>query len=350
MKKTSRHIVKETLEFGKPDRIPRQIWTLPWAEKKFPETVKYLHKHYPDDIVSAPALYKKPLEIQGDRYAQGTYIDEWGCKFSNPQEGIIGITREPLIDRWEDLDHFEPPESVLDLDKEKINAFCRDTDVFVLAGTLTRPFERLQFIRTMEKTLVDLMEKPDEFFVLIDKIHSHYLKEVEAWAQADIDGISLMDDWGTQNGLITNPEIFKDIFLPLYKEYAEIAKAYGKYVFMHSDGYITDIIQDLIDAGVHALNSQLFCMDIPELGRKFRGKITFWGELDRQEVLMNGSPEDIEKAVHYVWENLFQDGGIIAQCEFGLEAKPENIIHAFKVWDEISKTLKGVKNKTKKPL
>jgi len=65
---------------------------------------------------------------------------------------------------------------------------------------------------------------------------------------------------------------------------------------------------------------------------------------------MNGSPEDIEKAVHYVWENLFQDGGIIAQCEFGLEAKPENIIHAFKVWDEISKTLKGVKNKTKKPL
>ncbi len=339
MKETSRHIVKKTLNFERPSRIPRQIWILPWAERKYPKTVDFLHKKYPDDIVPSPALYKNPLKDQGDRYSPGLYIDEWGCKFSNPQEGIIGIVKEPLIDKWEDLENFKPPDSFLELDKEKINEFCQNTDAFVLQGTVARPFERLQFIRTMEKALTDLMEEPPELFELIDQIHSFYCKEIEAWAQTDVDGISLMDDWGTQHGLIVNPETFKKIFLPLYKDYAEIAQAYGKYVFMHSDGYISDVIQDLIKVGVHAINSQLFCMNIPELGKKFRGKITFWGEMDRQEILMNGSKSEVEEAVYYVWNHLFQNGGIIAQCEFGLEAKPENIVHTFKTWDQISKNL-----------
>jgi len=339
MKTSRRQIVKETLNFENPSRIPRQIWILPWAEKKFPKTVDSLHKNYPDDILPAPALYKDPLKIRGDRYSRGLYVDEWGCRFSNPQEGIIGIAKEPLVDQWEDLEDFSPPDSILKLDKEEVNRFCRNTDAFVLQGTVARPFERLQFIRTMEKALTDLMEKPPELFELIDRIHSLYCKEIEVWAQTDVDGISLMDDWGTQQGLITNPDIFKDIFLPLYKDYAEIARAHGKYVFMHSDGFISEVIQGLIDIGVNSLNSQLFCMNIPELGKKFRGNITFWGEIDRQEILMNGSKSDVEQAVSYVWEHLYQKGGIIAQCEFGLEANPENIIHTFKTWDQISKKL-----------
>lgn len=339
MRKSSRFNVKETLNFEKPSRIPRQIWILPWAEKKYPNTVNFLHKNYPNDILEAPALYKKPLRIQGDRYTPGPYIDEWGCKFSNPQDGIIGIVKEPLIDKWEELEDYTPPESILNLDIEEINHFCHHTDAFVLQGTWVRPFERLQFIRTMEKTLTDLMEKPPELFQLIDKIHSLYCKEIEIWAKTDVDGISLMDDWGTQNGLIVNPDIFREIFMPLYKDYADIAQSHGKYVFMHSDGHISSIIQDLIEIGIHAINSQLFCMDIPELGKKFRGKVTFWGEMDRQEILMNGSLSDVEEAVYYVWHHLFENGGIIAQCEFGLEAKPENIIHLFEVWNQISKKL-----------
>jgi len=339
MKKTSRLLVKKALEFENPSRIPRQIWVLPWAEKKYPKIVNLLHKKYFDDILAAPASYKKPLKTKGERYTPGPYIDEWGCKFSNPQEGIIGIVREPLIDDWEELEDFKPPESILKLDIEEINRFCHNTDAFVLQGTVARPFERLQFIRTMEKALTDLMEKPPELFKLIHKIHSHYCKEIEIWAQTEVDGIFLMDDWGTQQGLIVNPDTFREIFLPLYKEYAEIARAHGKYVFMHSDGHISDIIPDLIESGIHAINSQLFCMNIPDLGKKFGGKITFWGEMDRQEILMNGSKSDVEEAVYYIWNHLYHMGGIIAQCEFGLESNPENILHLFEVWDQISEKL-----------
>ena len=144
-----------------------------------------------------------------------------------------------------------------------------------------------------------------------------------------------MDDWGTQRAMITSPEIFRKIFKPMYRDYAEIARKYGKHVFMHSDGYIIDIIPDLIEVGVNALNSQVFCMGVKELGERFCGKITFWGEIDRQHFLPQGSRQEIEQAVHEMWTHLYADGGVIAQCEFGLEAKPENVLAVFETWNSL---------------
>jgi uroporphyrinogen-III decarboxylase len=151
-----------------------------------------------------------------------------------------------------------------------------------------------------------------------------------------VDAITIMDDWGAQSSLLTSPDVFRSIFKPMYKGYAEIARQYGKYVFMHSDGYITDIIPDLIEAGINALNSQIFCMGVRELGEKFRGKMTFWGEIDRQHLLPKGSRAEIEEAVKEIYENLYAKGGVIAQCEFGLEAKPENVLAVFETFDSVN--------------
>ena len=336
----SRELVRRTLTFDSPERVPRQIWILPWAEEQYPDIVKKMRGVFPDDIVDAPALYKEPLGAVGDRYSPGIYVDEWGCTFNNLQSGTIGIVHKPLITDWKELDNFKAPESVLSLDREAVNAFCKESDGFVIAGTVVRPFERFQFIRTMEQALIDLMEQPSELFELLNLVHGLYCKEVEVWANTDVDAVALMDDWGTQNALIASPDIFREIFKPMYKEYVEIARQHGKYVFMHSDGYIIDIIPDLIEIGIDALNSQVFCMGVGELGERFRGKITFWGEVDRQHLLPHGTREEIEQAVHEIWHELYAEGGVIAQCEFGLEAKPENVFSVFETWDSISQ-LKG---------
>lgn len=85
---------------------------------------------------------------------------------------------------------------------------------------------------------------------------------------------------------------------------------------MHSDGCILDIYPHMIELGLDALNSQIFCMGIEKL-EQFRGKITFWGEIDRQHILPEGTPEQVEEAVKSVKESLWAGGGCIAQCEFG---------------------------------
>lgn len=57
----------------------------------------------------------------------------------------------------------------------------------------------------------------------------------------------------------------------MYKDYIDIAKKNGKKIFMHSDGYIIDIIPDLIELGLDALNCQIFCMGA-ENPAKFKEK------------------------------------------------------------------------------
>jgi hypothetical protein len=333
---TSRELVRRAIEFASPARMPRQAWVLPWAEEHHPQAVRQLRAEFPDDIVTAPGLYRRPLPLVGNRYAKGLYVDEWGCRFENVHGGVIGLVRQPMIRTWDDLARFRTPDCALDVDREAVNAFCAADGRFVLAGTLVRPFERLCFLRSMEQALGDMLLRPPAFLALLHRLHEHYLREVEAWAATDVDAIMIMDDWGAQDRMLVAPQAFRDLFKPIYRDFCEVARRAGKYVFMHSDGWITDIVDDLIEVGVNALNSQIKCMGAAELGR-FKGRLTFWGEIDRQELLPFGSPEEVACAVREIRAHLYDHGGVIAQCEFGPGALPENVLEVFRTWQRLDR-------------
>ena len=330
---TSRELVIDALEFRSPERIPRQLWVLPWAERTWPAELAAIRKKYPDDIVQSPGFLTEPLKTSGDEYAPGVYVDEWGCRFESRQAGIIGEVKEPRIAAWSDLDGLRLPEERLSVDVRKVDDFCAASGAFVHARTVVRPFELLQFLRGPENLYVDLAERPDGLFRLIEKVHRFFLEELELWASTDVDALFFADDWGSQNSLLISPVLWRELFKPLYRDYAEVAHRHGKYIFMHSDGHIAAIYPDIVEIGVDALNSQLFCMDVKELGRRFAGRITFWGEVDRQRLLPYGSPADVAAAVRIAKEALFRNGGVIAQCEFGIGARPENVAAVFENWN-----------------
>jgi uroporphyrinogen decarboxylase len=107
---------------------------------------------------------------------------------------------------------------------------------------------------------------------------------------------------------------------------------------MHSDGYILDIYEDLIEIGVDAINSQLFCMDMKEIASIAKGKITFWGEIDRQHILPSKDPQIGRDSVREVAKYLYDPrGGVIAQFEFGIGANPETALAIFDEWVQVEK-------------
>ena len=73
---------------------------------------------------------------------------------------------------------------------------------------------------------------------------------------------------------------------------------------------------------------------------KYRGKITFWGEIDRQHILPEGTKEEVAKAVQQVYKKLWKNGGCIAQCEFGPGAAPENVYTVFETWSSLNRDIK----------
>jgi len=127
--------------------------------------------------------------------------------------------------------------------------------------------------------------------------------------------------------------MWRSVLKPLYRDYCDIIHNAGKSVFFHSDGHIEAIYDDLIEIGVDALNSQLFCMDIEGLARKYKGRITFWSELDRQHILPFGTSQEVWESVFRVRKALDDGtGGVFAQCTWGQDTAKENIEAAFHAW------------------
>jgi hypothetical protein len=336
MTATSRELVYQALHLEGPGRAPRQLWTLPWAERHHPEALRAIQRDYPDDIVGAPALLREQATTRGDQYAVGEYEDEWGCVFQNVQEGVIGEVKHPPLQEWEeDRARVRIPREWLSVEQDSVNRWCAATDRFVIAGCCPRPFEQLQFLRGTENLYLDLLLQPPAFATLLREIHEFYCELLTGWAKTNVDALSFMDDWGSQRSLLIDPQLWRELFKPLYRDYIDIAHSYGKKAFMHSDGHILAIFPDLIELGLDAINSQLFCMGLDEVAQ-FAGRITFWGEIDRQDLLPNASSQEIDAAVQQVHRRLWNQGGCIAQCEFGPAARPENVRQVFESWERLT--------------
>jgi hypothetical protein len=329
---TPREIVYQTLAFEGPSRAPRQLWTLPWAKLHHAEELRRIQADYPSDIVHAPG---PPANSQGDPYTPGRFADDWGAVFENIQEGVHGEVKDALVKDWHaDRAKIHVPVEWLAVDAARVNAFCAESDFFVITGACPRPFEQMQFLRGTADLYTDLLTEDPDAMAFLREMHAFYCMLLEAWARTDVDALMFMDDWGAQHSLLISPGLWRAVFKPCYRDYAEIAHGAGKKIFMHSDGYILDIFPDLIELGVDALNAQLFCMGVENLA-PFAGKITFWGEMDRQHLLPEGTPEEIDHAVREIHANLWRNGGCIAQCEFGPGGKPENIRQVFASWDKV---------------
>jgi hypothetical protein len=291
---------------------------------------------YPSDFTGAAVRYGASPLCKGTSGEVGKYTDEWGCEWTVAEVGVCGEVKNPPLADWAALDTWQPPWELLDnADFSQVNASCKGAEKFVKVGTHTRPFERMQFLRGTENLFEDILVRPPEFERLCELIHAFNCREMEMWAKTDVDAVGFMDDWGTQQSLLIPPYAWRDIFRPMYKDYCDILKASGKYIFFHSDGYTLEIIPDLIELGVDALNTQIFCMNIEELGRRFKGQITFWGEISRQGILPFGTVDEVREAVRRVRRALDDGtGGVIAQCEWGVRDPRENIEAVFETWLE----------------
>ena len=333
---TSRERVLRTLQFDSPDRAPRELWSLAGVGMLRRDELEEVRERFPGDMIGPPPCYGTSPYERGTPAEVGTYVDAWNCEWSVGEIGVAGEVKNPPLADWAALDSWRPPFELLDnADLSPVAPHCAGTDKFVRTGTTVRPFERLQFLRGTENLFTDLMCQEDRFKCLCEQLHAFFIRDLEMWAATDVDGIGFMDDWGAQNSLLIDPELWRTLFKPMYRTYCEIIKGAGKYVFFHSDGHIRAIIPDLIEIGVDALNSQIFCMDIEELAGQFKGNVTFWGEIDRQNILPFGSVDEVRTAVRRVRRALDDgSGGVIAQCEWGVNDPKENIITVFETWDE----------------
>jgi hypothetical protein len=363
---TSRERVRRTLAFLPVDRAPRDLWLAPATQRRRRAEVNDVLRRFPLDIARAPVHWGQSTrarilslqqgetdDVESDasqgvgvgaeefrsvfaaQCLVGTFRDEWGSEWRSLEAGVIGEVYRPAVADWAALASYAPPYELLNgLDVRPSHAAYARSDQFVIAHSAVQPFQRLMFLRGLEQLLMDIGSDSPELHVLLRLIHEYNLRELHLLSAVSADAIAFKDDWGTQTSLLISPRSWRRLFKPLYAEYCQIIHSAGKKAFFHSDGCISSIYPDLIEVGIDAINSQLFCMDIEALSRVAKGKITLWGEIDRQNVLARGAPADVRAAVQRVRSAFSGDGGLIAQCVWGGDTPTENVNAVFEAWLE----------------
>jgi len=124
-----------------------------------------------------------------------------------------------------------------------------------------------------------------------------------------ITGMWMPDDVAYTEGLIVRPEVFREHLWPWYKRMGEVCRERDMPFLYHSDGDLSEVLDDIIDCGFNALHPvEPLGMDIRELKQRVGEKLCLLGniEVDR---LARGTPDEIRKLVRGNIRDLAQDGG-----------------------------------------
>lgn len=332
---TSRELVIKTLNHEPVERLARDPWASPGVKMLHGEELRNLLVRFPSDFAEPDfrpphgrRASETPLEV-------GRHTDAWGCTWSVARRGTRGrIVGRPLSDLSQ-VDGYRVPARWLDrADFSGVDAGCAATSRFVLARTDVRPLERLGWLHGIEQTHIDLAYGKKKLLDLLAMIHEFHCRQLQRWAETDVDGVVLGDAWGAAQSAWIAPALWNEIFRPLYEEYCDILRAGDKFVFFDGEGDLGVLFPDLAEIGVDAVNADLSRMDVGSLARQFRGRITFWGEIDRRRVLPFGTTEKVRSAVTRLRDLLdFGQGGVIARCPWDLDVPLANVTAALDQWN-----------------
>lgn len=265
------------------------------------------------DIVVAnltPGNYRQQRWLKGDiEY----YDDEWGNTWHRMKDGSFkGEIIRPFLQDWSALSRLDPPDySHSDCVLLAREIFSQSADKFRLVCLGGWVFNDARYLRSMAAYFIDMVEHQGELLELHDKIAGVYEQQIHLAAQAGADGIFVIEDLGTQTGLLFSPKMFRFYFKQLYARLFDLAHRYNLKVFFHSCGKNWAILPDLLDIGVNVFQfDQPLIYDLPALADLLRGrKATLWSPVDIQVVLPKGNRDLIRDNVDRMY-HLFK-GGII---------------------------------------
>jgi len=247
------------------------------------------------------------------RSVEHTSRDAWGCLWHYPGMGLDGVVVEHPLAAWSNLERWRPPsiEERLDAIRE-IAAEHPSGTPFPAAGLEHGfLFLRLTYLRGFQEFMLDVAEDSPKLYELRDTVSEYWYRVAEAHLDRGATRVNAGDDLGLQDRLPISPDAWRKLIKPAYARIFGLARARGATVHLHTDGYIVDIIPDLIEIGVTDLNPQDLVNGLDNLARLARGKIHISLDIDRQSATVFGSPAQIDAHIRRCIEMLgSRQGGL----------------------------------------
>jgi uroporphyrinogen decarboxylase len=338
-----------------PDRPPIYVSLTPQVAQRLSENLGFPFEAPADAMESARISHMGLLTTMGvDIVAiaptapanaptitmqDGRIKNEWGMIFR--KAGIYDEFSEyPLADASSEKDILDYPFPEPDA-PGRFDLAIRMMEDYgskygVIGDVETMFFEMSWYLTGMEKFLADLMTEAEYQSCLMDKIMRYIIFCGKKLIEMGVDILWCGDDFGSQTGMIIDPDIWRRIFKPRIKQmFEEFRKIRSDIkIAWHSCGSILPIIPDFIEVGLDILNPiQPLAqgMDPVYLKKTYGKDLVFFGGIDVQQLLPFGSPEMIRDEVRRRIDILGKDGGYIVAPAHNIQpdTSMENVLAFF---------------------
>jgi len=326
---TSRERILAAIEFAGPDRCPIHHYIFPGAIWRHGQALLDLAERYPDDFGNAHVKANAIPPPEKGQAAQEVveWQDAWGTVWRRLRGYTSGEVFRPAIPDWDAWRTYQFPPQPDDRYFENLAAQVRERhpEEFMMAGG-GGFFQHMQHLRGPANFLADLAEDHEGAHELADRLVEYNCYSIERSVRAGVDCMVFGDDWGAQDRLLIHPEMWRRFFKPRYARMFAVARDAGVHVWFHTDGWILEIIDDLIEIGVTVLNPQHPCMGTQRVGAIAGGRVCIRTDIDRQWVIPHGTPEEVVEAVKEAIAAFGRfNGGVILHGEVGPEVPLENV-------------------------
>lgn len=232
-----------------------------------------------------------------------------------------------VINDWDDFKNYpwiKPDDLDFRILDEAEKILPRQMKVIRYLGQV---FQMTWMLMGFEAFCYKLAEDPSLVEAVFENIFEIVYREFEDALERDIVGaIWFGDDLAIKDRLMVSPVFLRKVFFPKLKIFGDGCKKRGIPLIYHTDGDISKVLQDIIDAGVNALHPiDPTGMDIYEVKKKISGKLCVIGNID-VDLLLRGTPEEIEEDTKRHLKLLGPSGGYVLGSSNSVmrNSKPEN--------------------------
>lgn len=242
--------------------------------------------------------------------ASGPGMTEWGYVWEKLDATMGQPRTHPLAD-WDRLATYTPPDAYAPGRLEHVAAeAAKHAGKFIAFDMGITGFNIATFLRGFETYLMDLTIERERAERVMDMVTAFENGVIKQLAGGPVACLRFGDDWGSQNGLMINPSVWREVFWPRYKAQFELAHRCGMKIWFHTCGNVFSIIGDLITAGADVIELlQPDVMGIERLAETYGGKVCFCCSVDHQRRAIAGTSDEIFAYARLLQEKLGGSNG-----------------------------------------
>jgi hypothetical protein len=187
----------------------------------------------------------------------------------------------------------------------------------------TGPFERFIALLGAEAGFTALLQEPEASRAALDRIADYHVAVAQGYIAGGAEAGWLADDYAGQAGPLLSPALWREMVLPGLLAIIQVYRQAGLPVFFHTCGRAEAFLAGLIDAGVTAFNLESAACDLVALRNRFGRRLAIVGGI-RPDIMLHGSPAEVEIAALQAMRTLGRDGGLILVPDQSLAYPVEN--------------------------